>query len=66
MSIYSTSTGCLTAYLILSDDMRHHLSAASLQTLVGQRLEAQLIAVEGGCLQSDQNVFTVKGVSDEL
>lgn len=41
-----------TAYLILPDDMRHHLATASLQTFVGQRLEAHLLTVEGGCLQS--------------
>lgn len=67
LSVYSVSTGGLiAAYLVLSDDMRHHLSAAGLQTLVGQRLEAHLVAVEGGCLRGDQTVFSVTDISDEL
>lgn len=36
--------------LVLSDDVRHHLTTPCLQTLVGQRLKAHLVAVEGGCL----------------
>lgn len=43
-------TGSARLNLILSDDVGHHLTTARLQTLVGQRLKAHLITVEGGCL----------------
>lgn len=58
--------GLLGTNLILSDDMRHHLPAAGLQALVGVRLKAHLVAVEGGRLQSGPTVFNVKSISHEL
>ena len=35
-----------SAYLVLSYDMGHHLSAPSLQPLVGHRFKAHLITIE--------------------
>lgn len=67
LSVYSVGTGGLiAAYLVLSDDVRHRLSAAGLQTLVGQRLEAHLVTVERGCLRGDQTVFSGMEISNEL
>lgn len=49
-SLYLIQTGSVSINLVLSDDMRHHLTTPGLQTLVGQRLKAHLVTVEGGCL----------------
>lgn len=64
-SIYLIQEGSVIINLILSDDMRNHLSTPSLQTLVGQRLKAHLITVVGGCLWSVNMVLFYSGKSGE-
>lgn len=48
--VYLIQTGSVSINLVLSDDMRRHLTTPGLQTLEGERLKAHLVTVKGGCL----------------